>query len=325
MTAADSHAPPPVSTTPVAAVDTASLTHRYPGSARDALSRVSLRVEAGEIFGVLGPNGGGKTTLFRILATMLPPAGPGSAAVFGHDVARAPARVRARLGVVFQNPSLDGQLTARENLLHQGRLYGLSGRDLRGRVAETLERFDLADRANDYARTFSGGMRRRLEIGKAMLHDPDLLLLDEPSTGLDPGARHDLWRHLERLRATRGVTVLLTTHLMDEADRCDRVAILAAGERVAVGAPAELKATLGGEVITITPRAGVAAADLAARLGEWTPKVTGTVVRIETPDADALTRIRAAAGGDAHAIRIGRPTLEDVFLHLTGHTFWDAA
>jgi len=183
----------------------------------NALDAVSLSIGRGEIFGILGPNGSGKSTLFRILSTMLKPSGPVKRlAIMGNDVLERPEAVRRNLGVVFQSPSLDVKLTAHENLLHQGHLYGLSGADLNHRIKSLLDYFGQADRAHEYVERFSGGMRRRVELAKALLHNPELLLLDEPATGLDPGARHDLWRQLEQLRAERNQTVALTTHLMED-------------------------------------------------------------------------------------------------------------
>ena len=327
-----------------------------------ALDDVSLRVEAGEIFGILGPNGSGKTTLFRILATVLapntqaPPApgapgAPGDAHnppseirntksssprldIFGHSVLASPAAVRQQLGVVFQNPSLDGKLTARENMIHQGHLYGLSGRALDQRVDELLAYFNLADRAKEFVERFSGGMRRRVELAKSLLHQPRLLLLDEPSTGLDPGARRDLWRQLQQLRSSRGQTVALTTHLMEEADGCDRLAIMAAGRLVAVDTPANLKARIGGDIVSLVPRRGDETVEnlraaIEARFGPWdsgaAPKLAGGRIHLEKRNGAAfIAALTDAFPGRFDSITVGQPTLEDVFLHLTGHTMWEA-
>ena len=207
----------------IPAVSVEGLTHRY--GDREALRGVSFAVPPGEIFGLLGPNGGGKTTLFRILSTALVPTS-GQARIFGQDVIAQPALVRQQIGIVFQSPSLDKKLTAAENLRHHGHLYGLRGRVLRARTDEMLARVGLSDRAGDRVERLSGGLQRRVELAKGLLPQPRMLLMDEPSTGLDPGARRDLWDYLTQLRDRDGLTILLTTHLMDEADRCDRVAIL---------------------------------------------------------------------------------------------------
>lgn len=200
---------------------------------------MTFEVGRGEVVAVLGPNGSGKTTLLRILMTLLVPTG-GVARVAGADVvAEAPA-VRRSVGVVFQSPSVDGRLTARENLRHHGRLHGLRGRALEERIADRLAAVDLADRADDLAGRLSGGQVRRLEIAKALLHDPEVLLLDEASTGLDPRARRSLWDLVDAARA-RGVATLAATHMADEADRADRVVLLDEGAVVAAGAPADLK------------------------------------------------------------------------------------
>jgi ABC-2 type transport system ATP-binding protein len=205
------------------AVEVANLTHSY--GSRKALDNVSFQVGEATIFSLLGPNGGGKTTLFRILSTLFPPSG-GTARIFGHDLTTEAFAVRQLIGVVFQNPSLDIKLTVRENLGHQGHLYGIRGHDLRVRVDSIMGQLRIADRASDRVETLSGGLRRRVELAKGMLHQPKLLILDEPSAGLDPGARHDLWQYLEQLRDSEEVTVLVTTHLIDEADRADSVLIL---------------------------------------------------------------------------------------------------
>src|SRR5437764_856438 len=227
------------------------LVHRYDD--RAALNGVSFDVRPAELFGLLGPNGSGKTTLFRILSTLMVPVA-GQAIILGHDAAKEPSQLRREIGVVFQAQSVDLKLTASENLQHQGHLYGLHGSALRSRIKEILERVRLADRARDRAETFSGGMQRRLELAKGLLHGPRVLLLDEPTTGLDPGARRDLWQYLRILRDQEQVTVLVTTHLMEEAEHCDRLAILNEGKLVALGTPAELKHEIGGDVILLDTR-----------------------------------------------------------------------
>ena len=298
------------------ALDVSTLTHRY--GDRDALRGLSFSVPAGEIFGLLGPNGGGKTTLFRIVSTLMRPTS-GQVLVFGDDVARRPDLVRRRLGVVFQSPALDVRLTVEENLTHQGHLYGLRGRPLAARLAGALERVGLGARARDLVGTLSGGLQRRTELAKALLHQPELLVLDEPTTGLDPGARRDVWRHLAALRERDGTTIVLTTHLMDEAARCDRVGIIHEGRLVAIGAPHALTAALGSDVITI---ATGDPAGLAARIGQRfgvRADVIDEDVRIERDRAhEFVPELVEAFPGEIEAVTFGKPTLEDVFMHHTG-------
>jgi len=287
-----------------------------------ALAGLEFRVAPGEIYGFLGPNGGGKTTLFRILATLAPPE-RGTIQVFGADLHGQAREVRRRLGVVFQNPSLDLQLTVAENLTHQGQLYGLSGRDLAARIERQMGRFRLTDRRDQRAKELSGGLRRRAEIAKALLHEPRLLLLDEPSTGLDPAARRDLWDTLQELQG-EGVTVLLTTHFMEEGDRCDRLALIDRGRMVAEGAPAALKEEIGGDVVTLTgPDPTALARDLAARFPELAPEVREGTVRLERERAhEWVARLVEALPGRINAVTVARPTLEDVFLHRTGNRLY---
>lgn len=302
-----------------------NLRHVYPARRRsperEALAGVSFDVRPGELFGVLGPNGGGKTTLFRILSTALSPTG-GRAEVLGHDVTAAPAEARAALGVVFQNPSLDKKLTVLENLIHQGRLYGLSGASLRARALEFLGRVGLADRAGDVVEHLSGGLQRRVEIAKGLLHRPGLLLMDEPTTGLDPGARRDVWTYLSSL-AREGVTVLVTTHLMEEAERCSRLALLDRGRLAALGTPDELKKTVGGEVITVTgPDPDGLAAGLLSAFG-LAARVFDNTVRVEREDGHRFVpQLVEKFPGLVETVQVGRPTLEDVFVKHTGHRFW---
>src|SRR6202451_2196064 len=219
------------------------LSHNY--GDRLALDNLSFAVQPAEIFGLLGPNGSGKTALFRILSTMMTPTGR-TARIEGFDVAREPNRARQQTGIVFQARSLDLKLTVAENLKHQGHLYGLRGQALKTRSEEVLRRVGLSERAKDFVETLSGGMQGRVELAKGLIHSPAVLLLDEPSTGLDPGARRDMWQYLQTLRDQEGVSVLVTTHLMEEAEHCDRLAILNEGKLVALGSPAQLKAAIGG-------------------------------------------------------------------------------
>lgn len=291
---------------------------------REALAGVEFVVERGEIFGLLGPNGGGKTTLFRLLATLLP-IQSGEVTLLGYDVASQSQMVRRRIGVTFQSPSIDGKLTVGENLRHQAHLYGLLGREASRRIDELVGQLGLADRVNQLAGSLSGGLKRRVEIAKSLLHRPELLLLDEPSTGLDPGARHDLWAYLTQLREMRHVTVLVTTHLMDEAERCDRLAILDRGRFVALGTPEELRRSVGGDCLTIqSANPGELAQRITAQFGVSSRRV-GDALRIEREAGHELLRdLVAAFPSEITAISLAKPTLEDVFIARTGHRFWDA-
>lgn len=292
------------------------VSHRY--GDRLALDGVSLNVGRGTIFGLLGPNGGGKTTLFRLLSTLLP-LQRGRACIEGVDVAAAPASVRRLIGVTFQSPSLDAQLTVRENLACHGRLYGLSGAALHERIVATTEQLEVADRWSDHVERLSGGLKRRVEIAKSLLHRPRVLLLDEPSTGLDPGIRHELWRVLRSLVASGEMTILVTTHLLDEAERCDQLAILDRGRIVVSGAPEALRRQVGGDCITIT---AAAAEELARKIREALQVPVHAVdgeLRIEQPEGHELVReIMRRYGAEVQSITLGRPTLEDVFIHHTG-------
>lgn len=302
-----------------AAVRTRALTRVF--GERKALDGVDIEVGAGEIFGLLGPNGGGKSTLFRVLSTLLPPTA-GEAAVFGHDVVREPDAVRASIGVVFQSPSLDKKLQVVENLRHQGHLYGLAGGALDSRIDELLGRFNLRERAKDVAGELSGGLARRVEIAKGMLHRPRLVLLDEPSTGLDPKARRELWDQLVDVRDKDGATCLLTTHILEEADGCDRIAILDEGKRIALGSPRELKAEIDGDVVTLE---GEDLSTLGTEIGQHfsvQPKVLGGQLRFEVPDGHAIAvELKQRFGTRIDTLTIGRPSLEDVFLQRTGHEY----
>ncbi|MGH9805355.1 MAG: ATP-binding cassette domain-containing protein [Candidatus Acidiferrales bacterium] len=297
------------------------LRHQY--GTRAALDQVSFEVSAGEMFGLLGPNGGGKTTLFRVLATLLVPTG-GEARVFGLDVVENPLAVRREIGVVFQSPSLDLKLTVAENLRHQGHLYGLRGSALAHRISELLERLGLDDRKGDRVEKLSGGLRRRVELAKGLLHRPRLLLLDEPSTGLDAGARRDLRAYLRELCGKDGVTVFLTTHLMDEAESCGRLGILDRGRLVALDTPEALKSKIGGDVLVLESAAPEELREqIEARFG-GPVSVLDTSVRLERPQGHRLlAELMEAFPGQIRGVTLAQPTLEDVFVHETGHRFWD--
>ncbi len=298
-----------------------NLMHRYEN--RTALNGVSFEVRPAELFGLLGPNGSGKTTLFRILSTLMVPTA-GRATIMGCDAAQEPSRLRRQIGVVFQAQSIDVKLTAYENLWHQGHLYGLRGQVLKKRIQEILSRVGLSDRAKEVVETFSGGMQRRIELAKGLLHHPGVLLLDEPSTGLDPGARRDLWQYLATLRDEEHVSVLVTTHLMEEAERCDRLAILNEGNLVALGTPTELKSEIGGDVVLLDAAhdAGLLAERIRARFHVETT-VLENQVRIEREGAHRfVTEVVEAFPGEIEALSVSKPALEDVFIRRTGHKFW---
>lgn len=301
-----------------------TLTHRY--GERLALDRLSFSVRPGEIFGLLGPNGSGKTTLFRILSTLLP-LQDGTVTLDGISLRYDLSAIRQHLGVVFQSPSLDKKLTVGENLHHQGHLYGLYGMQLKARIVELAEKFKIADRLKDKVEILSGGLQRRVEVAKGLLHRPSLLLLDEPTTGLDPAARIELWDYLQEVNQREKITILVTTHLMDEAERCHRLMILDRGLRVCLDTPYALKSSLEGSVITIHSRdLETLKTKLASKLA-LAPKIMGGSVRIETPEGPdgtgpkLVAQIVAAFPELVDSITLSQPTLEDVFIHLTGRRF----
>ncbi len=290
--------------------------------ARAALDEVTFTVPAGEIFALLGPNGGGKSTLFKILSTLIPPTS-GDVQIFGEDLRHNPEAVRNRIGVVFQSPSLDPKLTVTENLTCHGYLYGLSRAVLRDRMEALLARMGMSDRGRDLVSTLSGGLQRRVELAKALLHRPELLLLDEPSTGLDPGARREFNDYLHRLREQGNVTIVLTTHIMEEAERCDRVGILHQGKLVALDTPEALKAQVGGDVVAIRAQNVVEFRDKLIRRFSCVPTMVDGLLRIERPRGHEFVRdLVDAFPGDIQSVTFGKPTLEDVFVHQTGHQFW---
>ena len=309
--------------TPAPAVVANDLSHRFTigSSSRQALIGVSFSVNPGEMVALLGPNGSGKTTLFRILATLLSPSS-GDALVFGRSVAREPAAARCMMGVGFQQPSLDMQLTVMENLRHHGRLHGLRGGDLASRCRDATATLGVADRAHDRVASLSGGLRRRAELAKCLVHRPALLLLDEPSTGLDPNARREFMSHLADLRRRDGLTVLMTTHLMDEAERCDRVGILHEGRLAAFGEPARLKSQVGGDVVVVGCRDPARLRpQLGSRFGV-DPTIVNGSLRLRRPGGHRLVEeLVEAFPSEITSVTWGQPTLEDLFVQLTGRSF----
>jgi ABC-2 type transport system ATP-binding protein len=297
-------------------IEVEALTHRY--GDRTALDNVSFTVNQGEIFGLLGPNGGGKSTLFRILSTMMAPTA-GHALVGGCDVVRDRAAVRRQVGVVFQTQSLDRALTVEENLRAQGHLHGLSGALLRGRIDHVMAQMGLEDRREELVETLSGGLRRRVEIAKALLHRPPVLLMDEASTGLDPAARRDLTRHIERLRDEEGVTILLTTHVLEEADRCNRLVLLHRGRVVTEGSPQDLRSRIGGDVVVLEAEDTKALAGaIEQHFGLRASQVDGQV-RVEIGNGHRfIAEVVEAFPGAIQSVGLHKPTLEDVFVHETG-------
>ena len=288
-----------------------------------AVTDVSFDVAEGEIFGFLGPNGAGKTTTINMLCTLLRPT-RGRASVNGCDVVRERSDVRRSIGLVFQQTTLDEALTAEQNLRFHAYAYGVAARIRERRIDELLALVELGERRRDRVKTFSGGMKRRLEIARGLLHRPRVLFLDEPTLGLDPQTRRRIWDYLGELREREGLTIFLTTHYMDEAEHCDRIAVIDHGEIVALDTPGGLKSAVGGDVVTITTREREAAAtELRTRYGVLPSLADGTV-SFQVPAGEAfLPDFVRTFGQPMEAIGLRRPTLDDVFLHLTGHEIRD--
>jgi ABC-2 type transport system ATP-binding protein len=314
-------------TAPVPALSVRGLSYEYPSPgkgrpARLALAGISFDVGAGDFHCVLGPNGSGKSTLFRILSTAVLPA-PGVVSVFGRDLGAGDlAGVRASIGVVFQSPALDKKLTVKENLACHGRLYGLASRVIAERSAALLERLSLSERASDPVGTLSGGLARRVELAKALLHGPSLLLMDEPTTGLDPSARIEFLSLLREQRREAGTTIVYTTHILDEAEECDGLIILDGGAIVANGSPAVLRAEVGRELVILRSKdPGPLAAALSAKYDLPVYRADDTV-RVECDDAPTLLpELLRTFGGEVAMVQVSRPSIEDVYIKKTGHLF----
>jgi ABC-2 type transport system ATP-binding protein len=308
------------------AIEAADLRKHYPPNVQ-ALDGVSLSVEAGTIFGVLGPNGAGKSTLTRTLCSLTTP-DSGTATVAGIDVLKHPVKVRHHIGVVGQKHGSDPNATGRENLVLQGEFHGITGNDLKGRVAAALERFELVDAANRLVRTYSGGMARRLDIAMGLLNRPQVLFLDEPTTGLDPEARAQMWRYIEKLAVEEQMTIWLTTHYMDEADNLTaQLAIVDRGKIVAQGSPDELKRQLSGDALLVElAEANDAARDVLARIDGLTEiELDGRLLRSRALDgAAALPAVLAALEVQqirVASVKVARPSLDDVYLRFAGRAF----
>jgi ABC-2 type transport system ATP-binding protein len=309
------------------AIEAERLTRRFGDFT--AVREVSFEVREGELFAFLGPNGAGKTTTINMLCTLLRPTA-GTARVGGHDIVREPHAVRRRIGLVFQDPSLDDRLTAWQNLAFHAMLYDVPRRIFEERAKRLLELVDLLDHAHQEVRTFSGGMKRRLELARGLLHQPKVLFLDEPTLGLDPQTRRHIWDYILRLRDTEGTTVFFTTHYMDEAERAERIAIIDHGRIIALDTPDNLKAMIGGDVILVRTSDDARAVERLREALGLDPRPTAEGVLVEAPRGDQLIpRLLGVLQNGAepplivHSISLRRPSLEDVFIKLTGRAIRD--
>jgi ABC-2 type transport system ATP-binding protein len=296
-------------------IETKNLTKKY----RDliAVDKLNLQIEEGEIFGLLGPNGAGKTTTLMMLTTLVKPT-TGTAQVNGFDIVKDPGKVRKSIGMVFQDPSSDDTLTGYENLKLHGMLYNIPPVEREKRIKEVLQLVELTDRQNELVKNYSGGMRRRLELGRGLMHYPKILFLDEPTLGLDPQTRDHLWRYIKDLAQKMHISVIITTHYMEEADLlCDRVAIIDAGKIVALDAPAKLKEIIGGDVITIKIKEPkieeIKSLSYISKVNHQDDIISLTVANANEHLAEILQKI-----GQVDSVEVHTPTLSDVFLHYTG-------
>jgi len=305
-----------------AAVEVRALTKTF--KTVEAVKGIDLTVHTGETFGFLGPNGAGKSTTIKILCT-LADATSGTARVAGYDVATERDAVRRSIGLVFQEPTLDGYLTAEQNLIFHGELYGVDRHTAAGRRKEVLEMVGLWDRKDDLVQTFSGGMRRRLEIARGLLHSPKVLFLDEPTIGLDPQTRASIWQYIRELHKREEITVFVTTHYMDEAENCDRIAIIDQGRIVALDTPEALKAGVGKDRVQISTADDPAAiAALKDKFGLDAKMVEGLVTIAVAEGAAFVPQLFEKLGIAIKSVTVQRPTLDDVFLNFTGTSLRDA-
>lgn len=304
------------------AVEIDAVSHAY--GSHQALKDVSFNVQEHAFFGLLGPNGSGKTTLFRIISSLLAP-DSGTCSVMGHDTIQAPKKVRMNLGVVFQQPSLDEALTIRQNLSFHGALYALGGSELKARIESLSQKLQIQDRLDSRVSQLSGGLKRRADLVRGLLHQPRLLLLDEPTTGLDPIARHDFWQLLSSIRKEEGITMILATHLLDEAESCDDVVIMDTGNITVQGNPETLRKNLGDKMLWLT---SADPSELARRLqdefGFDASEVDGSLCIKEDRAVQALPTLYDAMPGLIESATVRNPTLEDVFL-MYAHRSYSSA
>ena len=304
-----------------AAISVDGLTKRFGDLV--AVDNLTFEVGASEIFGFLGPNGAGKTTTISMLCTLLPPSS-GSASIRGRNVAEDSAAVRRQIGIIFQDTTVDDRLTARENLILHGDLYFMERRGLGERADTMLEQVGLADRADAQVVTFSGGMKRRLEIARGLMHRPAVLFLDEPTVGLDPQTRRSLWQSVESLREQEGVTIFMTTHYMDEAEVCDRIAIIDHGKLVALDTPANLKRGMGGDLVTCSAADNETLAHEIADRFDVTPEQKNGTVQFAIENAEEFVpTLVSSLSTPIRSVAVRQPTLDDVFVSLTGHAIRD--
>jgi ABC-2 type transport system ATP-binding protein len=312
-----------------AAIATTDLTMRFNGFT--AVDGVDLKIENGELFGLLGPNGAGKSTIIKMLTTMLRPTS-GGATVWGHDIIRERDNVRNSIGVVSQDPSVDSQLSGRENLDFHGRMYGMDKKTRTERVAEVLELVDLTEKANVLMEDYSGGMQRRLEIARGLMHHPHVLFLDEPTLGLDAQTRRYIWHYIQKMNREDGVTVVLTTHYMEEADHlCDRIAIIDQGKIVALDTPENLKDLIGADIITLEMDDGLTdeeVSEFSKFEGVKSIDRSGSILTLRVDRGESripgIVLSACRAGVKIRAVSMHEPTLEDVFLKFTGKKIREA-
>ncbi len=292
----------------------------------EAVQGIDLQVERGETFGFLGPNGAGKSTTIKMLCTLLKPTS-GQAFINGYDITREAAKVRQSIGIVFQDPTLDEYLTAEQNLYYHCMIYHTPSKTRESRIQDVLQLVGLEERRKDIVKTFSGGMKRRLEVARGLLHEPQTLFLDEPTVGLDPQTRRSVWEHVLKLRESTGLTIFMTTHYMEEAEYCDRIAIIDHGQIVAIDTPAALKHRVGQDVIRLSTSSPERAAALLEQQSEHQVRREDDAIFIEGEDGQALAasliRQLTLADIDVTGVNVTVPTLEDVFVHLTGRAIRD--
>lgn len=299
------------------------LVYSYPGQTSPALVGLSLNVPKESIFGILGPNGGGKSTTFKILSTLITP-DQGTVEIDGVDLIRFPSKVRALLGIVFQSPALDKKLTVEENLYHQGHLYGIKGQVLIEKTEFLLKRLGLWEKREEKTENLSGGQKRRLEITKSLVHQPQVLILDEPTTGLDPLARREVWNYLKFLRENEKMTILVTTHLLEEAEDCDEIALIDRGKVVCEGKPSQLRHGMGGDLVSIRTSNPIELRASIKERFELSMTSLGNDLRVQPKDLQTFINFLVKeASQKFDNFTVGKPTLEDLFIEKTGHHFWE--